>query len=29
LTTLLAWAARDNDRQMLYGAALQIALYAK
>jgi hypothetical protein len=26
LTTLLAWAARDNDRTMLYGAALQIPL---
>ncbi|MGE3844519.1 MAG: hypothetical protein AB7I50_23385, partial [Vicinamibacterales bacterium] len=26
LETLLAWAARDNDRTMLYGAALKVAV---
>jgi hypothetical protein len=26
LETLLTWAARDNDRTMLYGAALPIVL---
>ena len=26
VTTLLTWAARDNDRTMLYGAALPIVL---
>jgi len=25
-STLLAWAARDDDRTMLYGAALSIAV---
>lgn len=29
LDTLLTWAARDNDRTMLYGAALPIVLDAK
>jgi hypothetical protein len=29
LDTLLSWAARDNDRTMLYGAALPIALDPK
>ena len=26
VTTLLTWAARDNDRTMLYGAELHIAV---
>jgi hypothetical protein len=26
VTTLLAWAARDNDRTMLYGAELHVAV---
>jgi hypothetical protein len=26
VATLLAWAARDNDRTMLYGAALQVTV---
>jgi hypothetical protein len=29
LETLLTWAARDNDRTMLYGAALPIVLDAR
>jgi len=26
VTTLVTWAARDNDRTMLYGAELHIAV---
>jgi hypothetical protein len=26
LTTLLTWAARDNDRTMLFGAELHVAV---